>query len=127
MARLIVAAEAQNFAKLALPGNQQRIRILVSVTNANGAPPGKSLDESNFDLRAFPPDQGDGFSLVIDIVTPQNQPTPETSPFNGFYLVEASPPQKWAAGRYLFAVRAHRPAGRGSLDRGQAVAALAIP
>lgn len=131
MARLIVLAEANNFQNLAQPGNQKGIHFLVSVTNANGAPLThlNPLDESNFNVRAFSPmTAGGGFDLNITEVTPQFSPTPETSAFTGFYLIDAAPKEKWVAGRYLFAVRAHRPASSpGSLDRGQALAVLTIP
>lgn len=94
MARLIVNAASED--TIAAPGNRLANYIVVSVTDANGAPV-SGLSAADFKVDAVI--VGPGGALVnIASVTPGRLP--------GFYLVDVVPinTQTWKAGTYIFAV-----------------------
>ena len=109
MARLIVNAFSED--AIAAPGNRQPNYIVVSVTDANGAPV-TGLAATNF--KVDPMIVGPGGALVNILGT-----NPGRLP--GFYHVNVVPIKKetWKAGVYIFAVAVERGA-----DRGQSLASV---
>jgi hypothetical protein len=94
MARLIVNAASED--TIAAPGNRLANYIVVSVTDANGAPV-NGLGAA--DVKVDPVIVGPGGALVnISSVT--------AGRLSGFYLVDVVPitTQTWKAGTYIFAV-----------------------
>jgi hypothetical protein len=109
MARLIVTAFSED--TIAAPGNRQPNYVIVSVTDANGAPV-MGLGAANF--KVDPMVVGPGGALVnITGVAAGRLP--------GFYLVNVVPirTESWKAGVYIFAVAVERGA-----DRGQTLATV---
>jgi len=103
MARLVVTAFSED--TIAAPGNRQPNYILVSVTDANGAP-ATGLTSASF--KVDPMVVGPGGTLVnITSVTAGRLP--------GFYFINVVPigTQTWKAGVYVFAVAVHRGAAQG--------------
>ena len=111
MPRLVVAAFSED--TIAAPSNRQPNYIVVSVTDANGAPvPG--LTAANFNVD--PMIVGPGGALVnITGVT--------AGRLSGFYLINVVPinTETWKAGVYIFAVAVER--GR---DKGQTLATVVM-
>lgn len=109
MARLIVAAFSED--TIAAPGNRQPNYLVVSVSDANGAPVA-GLSAANF--KVDPMIVGPGGALVnITGVNAGRLP--------GFYHVNVLPinTQTWKAGVYIFAVAIERGG-----DKGQALATV---
>jgi hypothetical protein len=109
VARLIVTAFSED--TIAAPGNRQPNYIVVSITDANGAPV-TGLAAANF--KVDPMIVGPGGALVnITGVNAGRLP--------GFYHVNVVPinTQTWKAGVYIFAVAIERGA-----DKGQTLATV---
>ena len=109
MARLIVAAFSED--TIAAPGNRQPNYLVVSVSDANGAPVA-GLTAANF--KVDPMIVGPGGALVnITGVNAGRLP--------GFYHVNVLPinTQTWKAGVYIFAVAIERGG-----DKGQTLATV---
>lgn len=109
MARLITVAFSED--SIAAPGNRQNNYIVVSVSDANGAPV-TGLAAANF--KVDPMIVGPGGALV-NIVSASAGRLP------GFYHINVVPinTQTWKAGVYIFAVAVTR----GS-DNGQTLATV---
>jgi hypothetical protein len=109
MARLVVTAFSED--TIAAPGNRQPNYIVVSATDANGAPV-TGLGVGNF--KVDPMIVGPGGALVnITSVSAGRLP--------GFYHINVVPinTQTWKAGVYIFAVAVER-----SADHGQTLATV---
>jgi hypothetical protein len=103
MARLIVNAFSED--TIAAPGNRQPNYIIVSVTDANGAPV-VGLGTSNF--KVDPMVVGPGGALVnITGVT--------AGRLHGFYHINVVPirAETWKKGVYIFAVAVEQGANKG--------------
>jgi hypothetical protein len=109
MARLIVTAFSED--TIAAPGNRQPNYIIVSVTDANGAPV-TNLSAANY--KVDPMIVGPGGALV-------NIVSVSAGRLAGFYLVQVVPinAETWKAGVYIFAVAVERGA-----DKGQTLATV---
>ena len=103
MARLIVNAASED--TIAGPGNRQPNYVVVSVTDANGAPV-TGLAQANFQCQ--PVIVGPGGALV-------NIASASSAGLPGCYIINVVPinTQTWKAGTYIFAIAVTRGADKG--------------